>query len=343
MNAGLSRSNECWWAIAAAAALLTTAIHGRAAAQTESAVGVDPDASYEQAIDAALERYAAHDWAAAGAAFERAHALRPGARTLRGVALSAYYAGDYVAAVEAFEQALAENRHALTPEQRAEVRDLLARSYHHVAQVRVQVVPASAAIRIEERSVASDERVLLAPERYALEVTSPGHEPHARTIELSAGQQLNLYIELAPVRRATVSSAPVPSNARDHDARLSAAAAPPSEPSAAIAPWIAGSATLATGASALVFALMAEDELDELQLRCDRAAACDATTRAELWGDSPIETYATLTNVSLVVTAVGAVATAALFLLAPAETLGGARSAPMLASSPNRMRLAIRF
>jgi tetratricopeptide (TPR) repeat protein len=343
MNAGLSRPNEGWWAIAAAAALITTAIHGRAAAQTESAARVDPEASYEQAIDAALERYTARDWAAARAAFERAHALRPGARTLRGLALSAYYAGDYVTAVEAFEQALAENRHALTPEQRAEVRDLLARSYHHVAQVRVQVVPASAAIQIAERSLASEERVLLAPDRYALEVTSPGHEPHARTIELSAGQQLNLYIELAAVRQATPSSAPVPSNARDRDARLTSVAASPSEPPAAIAPWIAGSATLATGASALVFALMAEDELDELQFRCDRATVCDATTRAELWADSPIETYATLTNVSLVVTAAGAVTTAALFLLAPSGTLGGARAAPALAGSPNRLRLAITF
>ena len=43
----------------------------------------------------------ASDFPAARAAFERAHALRPTARTFRGIGVSAFREGDYVAAARA--------------------------------------------------------------------------------------------------------------------------------------------------------------------------------------------------------------------------------------------------
>jgi len=296
-------------------------------------------ASYDTEIATALERYAARDWAGARAAFERAHAHKPGARTLRGMGLSAYYGGDYVPAARCFEQALVENRYALSPEQRAEARDLLARSYHHIGQLRVRAEPEGAAIRLDGNSLESGEQVLLVPGRYPLEVTFPGRAPRAQEIAIDAGQQLSLYIELPPAP-APAPSVPAPAAPASAPATISAPRSPPpSPPPARIAPWVAAGATVAAGASAAVFAILAEEEFDAVQDRCRRAAPCDAATRAELWADSPIETYATLVNVSLIAAAAGALTTAALVLFVP--SVADSRERARLVAQPTRSGLSL--
>jgi hypothetical protein len=118
---------------------------------------------------------------------------------------------------------------------------------------------------------------------------------------------------------------------------------PPARPLLRVAPVIAGAATLAAGASAVVFAVLAEDEMDELQQRCDRAGVCDATRRAELWAASPIETYETSLNVSLVAAVAGAATTVALFVLAPSEAPPRSHVAPSLRATGSGVRVAVAF
>jgi tetratricopeptide (TPR) repeat protein len=349
-RAGVAAAAAAWsLALAASAAAQAPVQLQEGAATPPAADAASSDAAgaeYERVIAAALERYAARDWAGARADFERAHAMRPGARTLRGLGLCAYYAGDYASAASSFEQALADARHPLSPEQRAQVSDLLARSFQHVGQVRVQVRPAEAAIRIGERAVANQARVLLAPGAYALEVSHPGHETHARSLDVAAGQDSNLYVELAASPGA-VTTAPLVASPAAPAPRAPERATPPpaaehTDSASSPAPWIAGGLTLAAGVSAAVFALLTADERSDLQERCDRAG-CDDPTRRVLWRDSPIETYETAVNVSLIAAAAGAVTTVTLLLLQPSAPHGTARPAPSVDGSRGGLRVSLSF
>lgn len=295
---------------------------------------------YEAVIAEALDRYAARDWAAARAAFEAAHALRPGGRTLRGVGLSAYYAGDYVAAAVAFQQALDEARHALSPEHRAQVRDLLAKTLAQVAELRVTATPLNAIVRVADQTVSHGERMLLAPGRYSLEVSGAGYQPSVQQVDLAASQKHSLHVELVPEppAPAVISLPPTPpvdtaspaSSASPSPQRSDTASRPASGEHTEI--WIAAGATLAAAASAAIFVRLADNELESLRQSCHEKE-CDSALRGELWRESPIDTYETLANVSLVTAAAGLAATAAFLLIDAAE--GQPRDAAKLRMRPS--------
>jgi hypothetical protein len=269
---------------------------------------------YDTAIATALERYRAHDWQTARAAFERAHALDPNARTLRGIALCAYYAGDYVAAAESFERALAATTKVLSAEQREQSALLLEHALHSVVQLRISADPPETIIHVNQRHVQNGERALLVPGAYYVVAALAGHRTHTEDLVLAAGQQLNLRIELS----AEISAAPreLPSDA--HVLRQSAPRTPSDSPQSArmgtLAPWIAAGVTVAFGATAAGFAIAGSSELDRLQGAC-RRQGCTAATRDSLWRASPIETYDTLATAALVATVAGAATTALLFAL----------------------------
>jgi hypothetical protein len=271
-------------------------------------------------IASALEHYRARDFSTARAEFERAHALDPGARTLRGIGLCAYYEDDFVRAALSFEQALSEARHPLDDEQRGQTLELLARVHRRIAQLRVRAEPPQAAILVDGAPIENDRRVPMPPGRYRLEVRLTGHDTHVQTFEVAAGEQMNLSVELAIAATPAVVLAPPPA--------VSPAPSPPyaapwradePAPDARLAPWIAASATLALAAAAAGFALAGNAELEEVRQACRRAGCTDAK-RQELWNASPIETYEVLTNVAIAASAAGLTTTVTLFLLTASET-----------------------
>jgi hypothetical protein len=298
-------------------------------------------AGYEAAIASALEHYRARDWAAARAGFEAAHAIDPGARTLRGIGLCAYYAQDYVAAAIALEQALAESRHELSAEQRVQTLDLLNRTYARVARLRVRAVPANASVSVNDRPIPNDQQVPLAPGLHHLEVRLEGRMTHAEDFEAEAGEQVSLPIVLAlaepaPSPRAAAEDALRPTAESPIDALRAGTGDRDRLPT-----WIAGGATIAFATAALAFAIAGNAELDDIEREC-RLIGCSESARAALWQDSSIETFETLTNVALVATAAGAATTLTLFLTSSGAGDNGGQ--PAARSRPTAgVRLAGRF
>lgn len=325
--------------------VLTCAFAGAALVPT-CVLAQDETESYRATISAALERYRAGDWAEARSRFEHAYSLAPGARALRGVALSAYYQGDFATAARALDRALRDEREALSPDQREQARTLLDRAYQRIAQVKLTTRPTPVDVRVNGTEAENDGLLLLAAGHYRIELTCPGCEPAVREVDVAAGQQLELHIELALVPAQTAAATPsqaspakLPQPTPLPPPALASPALVSSGPGAPV--YIAAGTTLALLASGATFALLSQNELSSLQTRCE-SAGCTAKRRDALWHSSPIETYETLTNVAIVASALGAVTTATLWLL-DAESDPDAAPSASLRTNGTGLSIAGRF
>jgi len=144
-NAAASR------ALALLFALLAFAASSSARAQTEG-----PPPEYRGLVDSALEEFDAQHWAEARALFERAHAIFPNARTLRGMGMAAFELRDYVAARRALDASLTETRRALTDEQRTQVSELAARARVFVGDFQIGPAPSGSVVAVDGAPVAVD-------------------------------------------------------------------------------------------------------------------------------------------------------------------------------------------
>src|SRR5689334_12571935 len=101
----------------------------------------DEDAEYQDLINRALVEYQGGRWEESRSLFERAHAHKPSARTLRGIALASFEMRDYVRCVIALRGALASEERALDPTQRKQAQDLLAQAEDYVAHRTLALSP----------------------------------------------------------------------------------------------------------------------------------------------------------------------------------------------------------
>ncbi|HJL03008.1 MAG TPA: PEGA domain-containing protein [Polyangiaceae bacterium LLY-WYZ-15_(1-7)] len=159
----------------------------------------DEDATYWHLVRAAIRESSAQRYDEALALFRRAHAIRPSARTLRGLGMVHYARADYVDAVDRLERALADTRRPLNAEEREEARLLIAEARAYVARVRVFPRPIAAVVRVD--GVRSDARgpvrdIPVNPGRHQLVVEHPGFVSAERFVELEPGQVADLRVDL---------------------------------------------------------------------------------------------------------------------------------------------------
>lgn len=155
---------------------------------------------YDVALEAALDAHARGDLPSARTSMERAHALSPNARTLRGLAIIAHAQARHVEAVLLCDEALASETQALTPLLRQSVEELRTRSLRAVARVTLTLVPADASLRVDEQPArrARDGTLLLAPGAHRLVVSAPGYTPYEIALAARAGQAAAVHVALAP-------------------------------------------------------------------------------------------------------------------------------------------------
>jgi tetratricopeptide (TPR) repeat protein len=132
------------------------------------------EAEYQTALKNALDEFNAGNWEEARALFERAHALQPSARTLRGLGITAFEERHYVDALSYLRAALADRRKPLTAAQRTEVTALSQRAEGNIVRLSLELSPADAQVRIDGRPATLDaERTLLLdPGRYEIVVSA---------------------------------------------------------------------------------------------------------------------------------------------------------------------------
>ncbi|MBX3271881.1 MAG: tetratricopeptide repeat protein [Sandaracinaceae bacterium] len=160
----------------------------------------EPPAGYQAIIREAVREFDAERWAEARAHFERAHALFPNARTLRGIGMCAFEQRDYPAAIDLLERSLRDARRALTAAQRAETEDLLGRARVYVGSFRIVTDPPGAELRVdgEVPARAEDGRVTLAVGEHELLARAPGHHEARRRLRVGGGEDREITLRLRP-------------------------------------------------------------------------------------------------------------------------------------------------
>lgn len=124
------------------------------ATSTPSAAS-ESSAAYRETINAAVAEFAAEHHAEARALFRQAHAMRPNARTLRGIGMCAFELREYAEAVRALSASLTDTRRPLTEEQITQVRAALERANAFVGRFEV-IAPDGVLLFVDASSAPTD-------------------------------------------------------------------------------------------------------------------------------------------------------------------------------------------
>jgi tetratricopeptide (TPR) repeat protein len=197
------------------------------AASAGPAAAEDPP-EYTAAISEAVSEYQAGNFAESRALFERANALMPNARTLRGLGMVEFELRNYPASVDFLEKALISEVKPLDGDLRAETQRLLQRARGFVGRFEIALEPADATISVDGEQVALDANggLVLAVGDHVLDTRAPGHSADHRKLRVTGGENTHLRVVLpsqaAVAPMAATPVAPPPATAdRDDDTVLS--------------------------------------------------------------------------------------------------------------------------
>jgi tetratricopeptide (TPR) repeat protein len=191
------------------------------AASAAPAAAEDPP-EYAAAISEAVSEYQAGNFAESRALFERANALMPNARTLRGLGMVEFELRNYPASVDFLEKALICKQKPLDGELRAETQRLLQRARGFVGRFEVALEPAGATISVDGEEVALDANggLVLAVGDHVLDTRAPGHIADHRKLRVTGGENAQLRVVLpSQAAVAPVAATPVapPTAAADRE------------------------------------------------------------------------------------------------------------------------------
>jgi len=216
---------------------------------------------YEGAIARAIQEFDLGHWDEARALFERAHSLRPNARTLRGLGLVEFERRSYVHAEQLLAASLDDPRMPLTPALRLEVQDVLTRTRTFIGRVMLHVEPKNAEVLIDDAPAERDSagRIALDLGAHTLLVRRAGFRDDGRRLDLVGGQLVDLTITLVaeppPVTPLTAAPGDAQSAAAAGEARVDAGAGAHRSAALPVILLIAGGAAIASGTVMGVIAL----------------------------------------------------------------------------------------
>ncbi|MET0339407.1 MAG: hypothetical protein ABW252_00310 [Polyangiales bacterium] len=229
------------------------------AVQNEPAEADAPRDPYDQLIDGALAEFAHGHWGEARTLFERAHLLRPSARTFRALGMSAFNLHRYAQAVAELEAAQGHAEQPLDPAMRAHAAELVRRASPLVGRFTVTLAPPDGALTVDDAAPVRDPdgRVLLDIGQHQLALDAPGHAAARQALAVHGGEDDALALHALPLttRAARAPTGTRPRRALSGRARLALGLA---------------SAGLAIAASGLASWLRADRRFD------DQASACRA-------------------------------------------------------------------
>jgi len=168
-------------------------------ASAQEAQADEQEETYRGLIRDAVEQSRTGHLQESLALFLRAHAMRPSARTLRGIGLVRFGLADYAGTIRALEASLADERRPLDDDDRAEATEILERARRFVARVELRLSPENARVSSDGRPLdpGQDGAILLNPGRHELRIEAEGLLPQTRTIEVEGGATSELEVTLA--------------------------------------------------------------------------------------------------------------------------------------------------
>jgi hypothetical protein len=225
-----------------------------------------PSSEYQQLIDRGLAAYQAQRPAEARSLFAQAHALQPGARTLRALGIADLALDNFSMAKDELEAALNERAWALTDSQRKEVRDLLRWMQSNLGTLHLSFSPIHAEAKIDGRPVKEPE-MLLAPEEHKLTISAPGFVPQERafTVTIDRPMRLSVSLERAPTKVAPMAlqefaTEPAEIEAQPITHLASSPAGPTEDSGPKLWPWVGGAGAVLLVAGGTMFAFGMSDK-----------------------------------------------------------------------------------
>lgn len=154
--------------------------------------------SYESAIREAVRALHEGAWSEARASFQRAHELRPSARTLRGLGIAEYELQDHVNAHLHLRAAIADPRRPLDEKQKSHAERMLSSLRTQIGLYRVEVAPPSAEWTVDGAPPRLDDEghAVLTPGQHTLTATAPEHQAFSQELTTRGGEKESLRIEL---------------------------------------------------------------------------------------------------------------------------------------------------
>jgi hypothetical protein len=284
-----------------------------ARAQATDASNTD---AYPQLIGQAVDEYNHANWAEARALFAQAHAIQPSARTQRGLGLSAFELRDYVDAIAHLRDALADQRNALSPEQRDEVGEVITRAQRYVGAVHVEIVPNDAELLINGQRADKLEFELNVGD-YDFAAKAPGYANAALKVNVQGGRANTLRLELVPMKDA----AP-PAPARSSGVGPAGASAATQSSIQPILGWTAIGLSAASLAVGVALEIERGSDLSRRDAICRTGTESDCDDRAQSRVDAlttQARTASTIGTVALITSAAFAAGGIALLLTAPSD------------------------
>ncbi|MCB9636801.1 MAG: hypothetical protein H6721_32220 [Sandaracinus sp.] len=147
----------------------------------------------------AVSEFDRGNYAEARALFLEAHDDQPSARLLRGAGMASFELREYVVAYRQLRQALDEERRALTPRQRRETEDLLARTESFLGRFRLRIEPSDAEVTIDLRApqLEEDGTILLSVGDHTIAARAEGFVPVDRRFSVRGGELEDLTVLLS--------------------------------------------------------------------------------------------------------------------------------------------------
>lgn len=238
----------------------------------EAETGQGGHSPYRRAIDRAVQEFALGHFREAQALFHHAHALRPNARTLRGLGVVAFELREYVQSIGYLEQALTATVQALPARLRRNTQTLLQRAREFVGSVTVNVDPPTAEVRVDLALVPPNvrQRLPLNLGAHTIEAHAPGFERQVVALDISMGgqhEELQLKLQSLVVADAPPSrSAPATTPVRTRSLALTTPYGPRDTPQGDnlwANPWLwagVGAAVLGAGVAVVLVASQSQNE-----------------------------------------------------------------------------------
>ena len=266
--------------------LVSAASSGAARAQSAPAPAAAAPlelTEYEVVIRKALTEFNLGHWSEAKTLFQRAHELRPSARTLRSLGLTSFELRQYVAALGYLQQSIASQEHPLTDEMRKRVLAVIDDCKSFIIYKPVRLQPTRAKLQVDGEPAALDANgaLMLDPGEHNVTAEADGFESVSRELVANGGDRGVLEIKLSALAGpASREARPAVAAAGGGPARADEAASDASFWSSLDSGRIVG---LGLGAAGVIgvglgvtFSVLALNADSDSKAHCD-GNACDAT------------------------------------------------------------------
>jgi hypothetical protein len=235
---------------------------------------------------------------------------------------------EYVSALELLELALVHKKKPLTEEQRQHVERLIVRCRAFIATYDVELVPADAEVKVNgSPGKLESGALLLDPGEHEIVVRADGYRSLTRKVHAEGGKRGKLELRLKRGGNDGTAVAENPAGAVDE--RLGGT---PVEPEPAtigersdagpgrLWTWVAAGSAVALAGTAALFWALGSGEYSDVEEVC-KQTGCPNTKRVnDVITETNLETYETLTTVSLVLSGAALVTAGVLFFVeAPSD------------------------